>query len=492
MTTAEMSSRESALLAKVPSGCYIGGRWRSAADDVTFAVEDPATGESIARVADAAPLDALDALAAAASAQTAWAASPPRQRADVLRQAYDGVLERLEEFALLITLEMGKPLAESRGEVRYAAEFLRWFSEQAERVAGEYRVSPDGQSRLVTVRQPVGPSLLITPWNFPLAMITRKVGPALAAGCTVVLKPAQDTPLTCLLLVQLLADAGVPAGVVNVLPTSRPDPLVQALLGDPRLRKVSFTGSTTVGQQLLQGAAKNVLRTSMELGGNAPFIVFPDADIDAAVEGALVAKMRNGGESCVAANRFLVHVDAAEQFARQLASRLDGFRLGRGTEATTDLGPMINRRQRDRVGSFVDDAVEAGASLVSGGHPRGDIGHFYEPTVLVDVPQHARIRQEEVFGPVAAISTFESEQQAVDMANDTSFGLVAYTYTRDIGRALRVSEALEVGMVGINRGLVSSAAAPFGGVKQSGLGREGGLEGIDEYLSVKYLAIDAP
>ncbi len=474
------------------TSCLVGGEWRPAASGATFAVEDPATGEHVTDVADTGPEDATGALDAAAAAQPAWAATSPRDRADVLRRAYDALLDQADAFAALITLEMGKPLAESRGEVAYAAEYLRWFSEQAVRVAGEYRVSPGGEARIVTTRQPVGPALLISPWNFPLAMITRKVGPALAAGCTILLKPAEETPLTCLLLAELLRSAGVPDGVVNVLPTSRPAPLVEHLLADGRLRKLSFTGSTEVGRQLLGGAARTVLRASMELGGNAPFLVFGDADLDAAVDGAVLAKMRNGGESCVAANRFLVAESVAAEFTARLADRLNAMRCGNGTDPSTQLGPMINATQRDRVHELVSDAAATGATVVTGGERPDGPGYFYPPTVLTGVPPHARLAREEVFGPVAPIATFRTEDEAIAAANATEYGLVAYLYTRDLARALRVGEAVEAGMVGVNRGLVSNAAAPFGGVKQSGLGREGGFEGMDEYLTTKYLSVAAP
>ncbi len=490
--TAPHAQRESLLLSTVPTGCFIDGVWQGAAGGQSFAVEDPSTGKTLCEVADAGADDALRALAAAVRAQGAWAATAPRTRSDVLLRAHNRLLERAEDFALLITLEMGKPLAESRGEVAYAADFLRWFSEQAVRIEGDYRAAPDGASRLISMRQPVGPCLLISPWNFPLAMITRKVGPALAAGCTTLLKPAEDTPLTCLLLVELLAEAGVPPGVVNVLPTSRPAPLVETLLADPRLRKVSFTGSTAVGRRLLVGAAEHVVRTSMELGGNSPFLVFDDADLDAAVDGAMLAKMRNGGESCVAANRFLVQRGVVEEFGRRLATRMDAMPMGRGTDDGVTVGPMINRVQHERVADLVEETLSAGARLLTDAAPLRQQGHFLRPAVLVDVPRTARIASEEIFGPVATIYPFDDENEAVTWANDTPYGLVAYVYTRELSRALRVGERLEVGMVGLNRGLVSNAAAPFGGVKQSGLGREGGFEGIEEYLSVKYLAVDAP
>ncbi|MFI9560455.1 NAD-dependent succinate-semialdehyde dehydrogenase [Nonomuraea endophytica] len=453
---------------------------------MSFAVRDPATGEVLDEVFDAGPDDGIAALDAAVAAQEAWAATPPKERADVLRRAREGMLARIEEFALLITREMGKPLAESRAEVNYAADFLQWFAEEAVRISGEYRMSPGGDFRIVTTRQPVGPCLLISPWNFPLAMIARKVGPALAAGCTAVVKPAEDTPLSCLLLAEVLTGAGLPPGVLTVLPTSRPAPLVERLLADPRLRKLSFTGSTQVGRTLLAQAAGNVLRTSMELGGNAPFLVFADADLDAAIDGALLAKLRNGGQSCVAANRFLVEEAVAEEFAARLADRMSRVRLAPGTDPGAELGPMINSRQLDRVARLVDDAVARGARVLTGGQASGP---FFPATVLADVPGSALIHQEEIFGPVAPISVFKGEESALALANDTPFGLVAYLYTGDLGRAVRVSERLEAGMVGLNRGLVSNAAAPFGGVKASGLGREGGFEGISEYLSTKYLAL---
>jgi succinate-semialdehyde dehydrogenase / glutarate-semialdehyde dehydrogenase len=453
-----------------------------------FAVLDPATGEVVDEVHDAGPGDADAALDAAVAAQPAWAATPPRERAAILHGARAGLLRRVEEFALLITREMGKPLAESRAEVHYAADFLQWFAEEAVRVSGEYRDGPGGDFRIVTTRRPVGPCLLVSPWNFPLAMITRKVGPALAAGCTAVLKPAEDTPLSCLLLARVFADAGLPPGVLNVVTTSRPAPLVERLLSDGRLRKLSFTGSTQVGRLLLAQAAGSVLRTSMELGGNAPFLVFADADLESAVEGALLAKLRNGGQSCVAANRFLVEEAVAEEFTARFVARMREVRLGPGTAPGSQLGPMINARQLERVAALVDDAVALGARVPVGG--RAD-GPYYPATVLTDVPASARLHREEIFGPVAPVSTFKDEAAALAMANDTPYGLVAYLYTRDLGRAVRVGEGLEAGMVGVNRGLVSSAAAPFGGVKQSGLGREGGFEGIGEYLSTKYLAVDA-
>ncbi|MFI9604994.1 NAD-dependent succinate-semialdehyde dehydrogenase [Streptomyces sp. NPDC004069] len=476
------------VLAAVPRGCLIDGVWRPAA--TTFEVHDPATGEPLARVADATPAEAAEALDAACRAQPGWAAIPPRPRAEILRRSYDLLLARAEEFALLITLEMGKPLAESRGEVAYAADFLLWFSEQAVRIGGENRLAPDGASRLLTTRQPVGPCLLVTPWNFPLAMMTRKVAPALAAGCTALLKPAEETPLSCLLFAQVLLDAGLPAGVVNLLPTSRPAELVTALLADPRLRKLSFTGSTEVGRSLAATAGDRLLRSSMELGGNAPFLVFEDADLDAAIAGAMLAKLRNGGQSCVAANRFLVHQDLAEEFTARLATAMSQIRLAQGTDPRAQLGPVINQQQRERITALVSDAVSRGARIVTGGSEQSGPGWFYQPTVVADLPEDALMANQEIFGPVAQIHRIKDETDAIRQANATDAGLVGYLYTRDLARAFRVSDALDCGMVGVNRGLVSNAAAPFGGVKASGLGREGGFEGIDEYLSVKYLAVD--
>ncbi|WP_106189724.1 NAD-dependent succinate-semialdehyde dehydrogenase [Umezawaea tangerina] len=474
---------------RVPKLLFIGGRWRAATGGRTFAVEDPATEAVLCEVADASPEDGLAALDAAAAAQPGWAATAPRDRGEVLRRAHDLLVGRTEEIALLITLEMGKSLAESRAEVAYAAEYLRWFSEEAPRISGEWRVNSAGDGRIVTLRQPVGPCLLITPWNAPLAMPARKVGPAIAAGCTMVVKPAEQTPLTTLALAAALAEAGLPDGVLNVVPTTAPGPVTAPLLRDRRLRKVSFTGSTAVGRTLLGAAAGNVLRTSMELGGNAPFIVCADADVAAAVDGAMTAKMRNVGEACVAANRFLVHADVADEFVAGLTARMAALTVGRGVDDGVRVGPLIDAVQRDRVAGLVDDAVRRGARIATGGRVPERAGYFYPPTVLTDVPAGARLGSEEIFGPVAPITTFTDEQEAVRAANDTEFGLVGYLYTRDVGRAVRLAELLETGMVGLNRGLVSDAAAPFGGVKQSGLGREGGTGGIDEYLEVKYVAL---
>jgi succinate-semialdehyde dehydrogenase/glutarate-semialdehyde dehydrogenase len=442
-------------------------------------------------VADATPEDAMAALDAACAVQAEWAATPPRERGEILRRAYEVVVARAEELALLMTLEMGKPVAESRAEVVYAADFLRWFSEEAVRIEGRWATAPNGGMRMLTMRQPVGPCLLITPWNFPLAMGARKIGPAVAAGCTMVVKPAKQTPLSMLALAQILDEAGLPDGVLNVFTSRSASKTTGPLIDDARLRKLSFTGSTEVGRQLMRQASDNLLRVSMELGGNAPFVVFEDADVDAAVEGAMVAKMRNIGEACTAANRFHVHASIADAFTEKLAERMGGLQLGRGSEDGVTVGPLIDDDQRGKVRELVEDAVAKGARCVVGGPERipGVPGYFFPPTVLADVPDEARLLAEEIFGPVAPIATFESEDEAIAAANRTEFGLVAYVYTRDLDRAIRVIERLETGMVGLNQGLVSNAAAPFGGVKQSGFGREGGVEGIDEYLSVKYAAI---
>ncbi|GAA4993913.1 NAD-dependent succinate-semialdehyde dehydrogenase [Actinopolymorpha pittospori] len=481
--------RESHVIKAVPKELFIDGQWRSAQDDRTFPVADPATGETLCHVADASPRDAAVALDAAAKAQAAWAAHPPRRRSDILARAYEAMLERQDELALLMTLEMGKPLAESRGEIRYAADFLRWFSEEAVRVGGEYRLSPDGKTRFVTMRQPVGPTLVITPWNFPMAMGTRKLAPAIAAGCTTIVKPAPDTPLTMLALAAVLGEAGLPAGALNVLPTSRAADISGPLLRDGRIRKLSFTGSTAVGRHLIAQAGEQVLRVSMELGGNAPFIVFPDADLDAAVDGALLAKMRNIGEACTAANRFLIHADVLADFTDRLAVRMAGLSLGRGTEPGVTVGPLINPRAVTKVAELVDDAVRRGARVVTGNGPLEGPGNFFTPTVLTEVPLNARLVHEEIFGPIASVIPFSSDNDVVGIANDTEYGLVAYIYTRDLARAFDLSDRLEYGMVGVNTGLVSNAAAPFGGIKHSGIGREGGFEGIQEYLETKYVGI---
>ncbi|MCO6011576.1 NAD-dependent succinate-semialdehyde dehydrogenase [Actinoallomurus purpureus] len=467
---------------------YIGGTWETA--EATFDVTDPSTGEVFASVADAGADAAVRALDAAAAAQASWAATAPRERSDILRRAYELMHERAEELARLTTREMGRPLAESLGEVAYAAEFLRWFSEEAVRVGGEYRVAPGGDYRILTTRQPIGPAYLVTPWNFPLSMITRKVGPAIAAGCAMIIKPAEATPFSALALGRLLADAGVPEGVLSVLPTNRAPEVTDALITDGRLRMLSFTGSTPVGRKLMEQAAGKVIKTTMELGGNAPFLVFDDADLDAALTGAVLAKMRNTGESCVAANRFIVHEAVAEEFAAGLAERLSALRPGPGLDPETEVGPLVDERARDRVAGLVSDALERGATLRTGGKVPEGPGWFYPPTVLSDVPPDARVMREEIFAPVAPVAAFPDEESMIAAANDTEAGLVAYAYTRDLSRALRVGEALEAGMVGLNRGLVSNPAAPFGGVKESGIGREGGFEGIDDYLELKYLAVD--
>jgi succinate-semialdehyde dehydrogenase / glutarate-semialdehyde dehydrogenase len=480
---------EQAVLDQVPTGLYIGGEWRQATGGGKLAVEDPATGEPVAEVADATPEDALAALGAAADAQTAWAATAPRERGEILRRAYELLLARADELALVMTLEMGKALGESRAEINYAAEFLRWFSEEAVRIHGRYMTNTTGAGRILTMRQPVGPCVFVTPWNFPTAMGTRKIAPAIAAGCTMVVKPAQQTPLSMLALARLLTEAGLPAGVLNVITAKHSGAVIEPLLKDPRTRKLSFTGSTEVGRSLIAQSAERILRVSMELGGNAPFIVFEDADLDAAVEGALTAKLRNVGEACTAANRFHVHESIAEEFARRMAERMATLKVGRGTEPGVDVGPLIDERQRTIVDELVGDAVAGGARLLIGGERIPGPGYFYAPTVLAGVPAQARVLQEEVFGPVAPVATFSTEEQAVNAANATEYGLVAYLYTRDLTRTFRMTEAIEAGMVGVNQGIVSNPAAPFGGVKQSGFGREGGFEGIGEYLETKYVAL---
>ncbi|HET9094838.1 MAG TPA: NAD-dependent succinate-semialdehyde dehydrogenase [Solirubrobacteraceae bacterium] len=484
-----IASDERRVVDSVPHQLLIGGEWRDGEHGL-LTVEDPATGEALTEIADASPADAVAALDAAVAASPAWAATAPRERAELLRRAFDAVIERTDDLALLMTLEMGKPLAESRAEIVYAAEFLRWFSEEAVRIEGRYTVSPTGGGRLMTMRQPVGPCLLITPWNFPLAMATRKVGPALAAGCTVVVKPAQQTPLCTLALAAILEQCGLPDGVVNVVTSSQAGPTTEPLLADQRLRKLSFTGSTGIGRLLMSQASETLLRLSMELGGNAPFLVFQDADLDAAVEGAVLAKMRNGGEACTAANRFHVHEAVATEFSERLARRLGGMKIGRGTEPGVELGPLVDAKQRDKVAELVSDALDRGARPLTGGRRIDGPGYFFEPTVLGEVPEGTRLLTEEVFGPVAPVATFANEDEAIRAANATEYGLAAYLFTSNLKRALRVAEALETGMIGLNQGVVSNAAAPFGGIKQSGFGREGGREGIDEYLETKYLAIN--
>jgi succinate-semialdehyde dehydrogenase/glutarate-semialdehyde dehydrogenase len=482
-------SSEQAVLEGVPKDLYIGGAWRAASGGGTLTVEDPATGKALCEVADAQPDDALAALAAAADKQAEWAAWAPRERGEILRRSYQAIVEQTDELALLMTLEMGKAVKESKAEIGYAAEFFRWFSEEAVRVHGRYMVNTTGVGRILTMRQPVGPCVFVTPWNFPMAMGTRKLAPALAAGCTVVVKPAQQTPLSMLALAKILEQAGLPPGVLNVITAKHSGAVIEPLLKDPRTRKLSFTGSTEVGRKLIEQSAQQVLRVSMELGGNAPFLVFEDADLDAAVQGAMLAKMRNVGEACTAANRFHVHESIAAEFARRLAERMGALKLGRGTEPDTDVGPLIDEAQRGKVEELVGDARERGARALIGGERVAGPGYFFAPTVLADIAEDSRLLREEIFGPVAPIATFSSEEQALAAANLTEYGLVAYVYTRDLQRAFRVCEGLETGMVGLNQGVVSNAAAPFGGVKQSGFGREGGFEGISEYLETKYIAM---
>ncbi len=484
-----MPLTQTSLIRSVPKGLFIGGTWRNSSDGATLAVEDPATGRTLTDVADATVADGRAALEAAAAAQSSWATTPPRDRSEILRTAYERITARTEEFALCMTLEMGKPLADSRAEVVYGAEFFRWFAGEAVRIHGRYAVAPNGATRLMTMKQPVGPTLMITPWNFPLAMGTRKIGPAIAAGCTMVVKPASQTPLTMLLLAELLTDAGVPAGVLNVLTTSRTQEVIEPLVRDSRLRKLTFTGSTAVGKMLVEQSAEQLLRLSMELGGNAPFLVFEDADVERAVEGAMLAKMRNIGEACTAANRFYVHEAVAEEFSRKFAAKMAAMTLGKGTKKGVTVGPLIDAKARDKVSELLDDAVAKGAAVLTGGEPQKGPGYFFAPTVLTDVPRSARLQKEEIFGPVAPITTFRNDAEAIRMANDTEYGLVAYLFTESLTRAISTSEALEYGMVGVNQGIISNPAAPFGGVKQSGFGREGGFEGIDEYLETKYVGI---
>jgi len=486
------TERERAVLERVPTELFIAGEWRAASGGGTLAVEDPATAEPLVRVADAQADDALAALGAAADAQAEWGVHPPRERGEILRRAYEAIVAQSDELALLMTLEMGKALAESRAEIAYAAEFFRWFSEEAVRIHGRYMVNTTGKGRILTMRQPVGPCVFVTPWNFPTAMGTRKIAPAIAAGCTMVVKPAKQTPLSMLALAKILEEAGLPAGVLNVITAHSAGAVIEPLLKDSRTRKLSFTGSTEVGRTLIEQSAQQVLRVSMELGGNAPFLVFEDADLDAAVDGAMLAKMRNVGEACTAANRFHVHESVAHEFARRLSDRMGALKVGRGTEPDVDVGPLIDEAQREKVAELVGDAVARGAhALIGGDAPSGPAypGYFFEPTVLTDVPDDARLLSEEIFGPVAPIATFSSDEQALDAANRTEYGLVAYVYTRDLARAFHVCERIETGMVGLNQGVVSNPAAPFGGVKQSGFGREGGFEGVGEYLETKYVAM---
>ncbi|MFC3451207.1 NAD-dependent succinate-semialdehyde dehydrogenase [Amycolatopsis speibonae] len=483
------SISEAGVVAAVDKELFIGGKWVPATGGKTFPVLDPSTGEALCEVADASPADGVGALDAAVAAQADWANVAPRERGEILRRAYELLVKRADELALLMTLEMGKPLAESKGEITYAAEFFRWFAEEAVRIDGGYAVAPNGTGRFLVTKQPVGPCLLITPWNFPMAMGTRKIGPAVAAGCTMIIKPAAQTPLSMLALAAILAEAGLPEGVLNVLTTSDSGGVMEPLIRDGRARKLSFTGSTGVGRKLLEQCADKVLRTSMELGGNAPFLVFEDADLDAAIDGAMTAKMRNIGEACTAANRFYVQRGIVDEFSRRLTERMEALPMGRGTEEGVVVGPLIDKAAVEKVGGLVSDATERGARVLTGGSAVDGPGNFYQATVLTDVPKDAKLASEEIFGPVAPITSFDTEDEAIEAANDTEFGLVSYVYTSDLKRALRVSERLEAGMIGLNQGLVSNPAAPFGGIKQSGLGREGGTVGIDEFLETKYIAV---
>ena len=485
-----VTSEEQQVVERVPAQLYIGGEWRDGGEGKTVGVEDPSTGETLVEVADGTPEDAVAALDAAVGAQAEWAATPPLERGEVLRRAYESLTERADELALLMTLEMGKPIAESKAEIAYAADFFWWYHGEAARVEGHYGTAYNGKGRVMVLKQPVGPSILITPWNFPMAMGTRKIGPAIAAGCTMVWKPAKQTPLSALALAKILEDAGLPKGVLNLITSSSSGSVMEPLIKDPRARKLSFTGSTEVGRTLIQQSAEQILKVSMELGGNAPFLVFEDADIDAVIEGAMLAKMRNIGEACTSANRFHVAEPIADEFSKRFAERMGALKVGRGTEDDVKVGPLIDQNAVDKVAELVEDAVGKGAKALVGGTARDGAGYFYEPTVLGDVPADARVLREEIFGPVAPVATFSSEEDAVAAANDTEYGLVAYVFTRDLKRALRVCEGLETGMIGLNQGMVSNVGAPFGGVKQSGIGREGGKWGLDEFLETKYIAVN--
>jgi succinate-semialdehyde dehydrogenase/glutarate-semialdehyde dehydrogenase len=484
------ATSEQSVLDNAPKQLLIGGEWRDGSGGATLGVEDPATGETLCEIADATPDDAKAALDAAVAAQAEWGASPANDRSEILHNAFEALNDHADELGLLMTLEMGKSVAESKAEIAYSAEFFRWFSGEALRLDGYYKAAGNGASRVLVMRQPVGPCYFITPWNFPTAMGTRKIGPAVAAGCTMVVKPAKNTPLSMLALAKILEECGLPPGVLNVITSSSSGGVSKPIIGDPRLRKLSFTGSTEVGRTLIAQAAETVLNVSMELGGNAPFLIFEDADLDAAVEGAMIAKMRNIGEACTSANRFHVAESVAGEFADRLAERMGALKLGRGTEDDVDIGPLIDADQQSKVAELVDDASDKGAKVLVGGTKVDGAGYFFNPTVLGDVPANARVLTEEIFGPVAPVASFDSEEAAIKAANDTEYGLVAYVFTRDIKRALRVCEALETGMIGLNQGLVSNAGAPFGGVKQSGIGREGGNEGVHEYLETKYVAIN--
>jgi succinate-semialdehyde dehydrogenase/glutarate-semialdehyde dehydrogenase len=488
MTVVDEVLRPVADAIDVPTDLFVAGTWRPAGGGRRLEVSDPATGSVLATVADADTNDATAAVDAAAAAAADWAATSPRSRADLLMRAFDLMRERSEELALLISLENGKSLSDARGEVAYAAEFFRWYAEEGVRLRGQVGHAPSGANRLLVTYQPVGVSVLVTPWNFPAAMATRKIAPALAAGCTTVLKPAAETPLTALAVAALLEEVGLPAGVLNVVTTSRPGPVVETMLADPRTRMLSFTGSTEIGRVLLRTAADNVLKCAMELGGNAPFVVLADADVEAALEGAMVAKMRNGGQACTAANRFYVHTSVHDAFVEGLIARMADVRVGPGADEATQCGPLINEQAVRKVDLLVRDAVHRGARAMIGGRIPDGPGSFYPPTVLVDVPPEARVLHEEVFGPVAPVVRFEREEDLLPVVNDTDLGLVSYLYTRDLARGLRLAERLESGMVGLNRGLVSDPAAPFGGTKQSGLGREGSTEGLLEFMEAQYVA----
>jgi succinate-semialdehyde dehydrogenase / glutarate-semialdehyde dehydrogenase len=483
---------EQRVLDLVPHQLYINGKWRDASDGGTLDVFDPSTGKLLKTIADASYEDGQLAMQAAHEAQESWSKTAPRVRAELLRAAFERVTAMADDFAILMSLEMGKPFAEAKGEVAYGSEFLRWFSEEAPRINGRYSTAPDGKNRLMVLKRPVGPALLITPWNFPLAMATRKIGPAIAAGCTTILKPAALTPLTSLLFTKVLEEVGVPAGVVNVIQTTKAGEVTGPLINDSRLRKLSFTGSTPVGKRLIADAANQVLRVSMELGGNAPFLVFEDADLDKAVEGAMLAKLRNMGEACTAANRFIIHESVADEFASKLSAKMGALNVGRGVAEGTNIGPLIDEKSRQGVHALVQDAKQKGAKVLVGGEIPSGEGYFYPPTVLMSVPETCDILQNEIFGPVAPICTFKTEDEAVKMANNTEYGLVAYAFTKDLNRGLRLAERLEVGMFGLNTGIVSNPAGPFGGVKQSGLGREGSAEGIEEYLETVYVGIADP
>jgi succinate-semialdehyde dehydrogenase / glutarate-semialdehyde dehydrogenase len=484
-----IATSEQSVVDSVPHQLYIGGQWRDGAAG-TIPVEDPATGETLCEVADATPDDAGAALQAAHDAFQDFRNMAPRERGDILRRAYDLIMERQDDLALLMTLEMGKPVSESKAEIVYAANFFRWYSEEAVRINGRYTINENGKGRVLTMKQPIGPCLFITPWNFPLAMGTRKVGPAIAAGCTMVVKPAKQTPLSMLAMAQILEEAGLPGGVCNVITAKSSGEVMEPLIRDSRTRKLSFTGSTEVGRKLIEQSAEQILKVSMELGGNAPFLIFEDADLDLAVEGAMLAKMRNTGEACTSANRFHVHEAVAGEFAERLAERMGALKVGRGTEDGVQVGPLIDDTQRGKVEELVEDARSKGANVVVGGERVDGNGYFFQPTVLGDIPDGARVLSEEIFGPVAPVKGFQSEDEAIAAANNTEYGLVAYVFTRDINRAFRVIEELDTGMIGFNQGMVSNAGAPFGGVKQSGFGREGGPEGIEEYLESKYVAMN--